>query len=437
VTKLRRLDQPTLPWHPCLEPLAEGPAWVLVLRLDPSGRWASAVGVEAFDALVEMAGGRLAAERGSLAGHRRCDDDLVVPLQEATVDAVLSVAGRYLAALDVPWHIEGRRIPIQAVIGVAPAGRGGDEDMAQALADARAAITAAAAGPGAGTCRIAVADAVFRRSLRRDVDLEAQVELALEGNELDLAFQPIVSTITGRAVGAEALLRWDGAPDGTRSPRGFLDAARRSGAMPAITAWVLETAIATCATWPAPTFVSINLDPSDLTGPAAAMLSEQLIGACRRHRVEPTRVWLEVTEHAVDELEDADTVLGRLASLGARIALDDLGSGCSSLSRLHELPFEVCKVDRSLVQLAARKRPVADLLRALVDHAHGARMTVVAEGVESPAEWWVAAEAGSELVQGFYLHRPLRADAVGALFGPAAETAQVADDAVVRMLPGA
>jgi EAL domain-containing protein (putative c-di-GMP-specific phosphodiesterase class I)/GGDEF domain-containing protein len=436
VTKRRRLDQDTLSWHPCLEPAAETPVWVLVVRLDPLGRAASAVGVEDFDALVALARERLATVRGCLADLRRSGDDLVVLVHEPTLEDALAVARRCLEAVDGPWYVEGRRVAVRARLGLAATRGAGVGDAAQPIADARAAIAAATLGDRDGNSRVAVADAVLRRSLRRDMNLEAEVALALERDELELAFQPIVSSATGRAAGAEALLRWGGATGGIRGPVDFLEAARRSGVMPEVTAWVLETAIATSATWPPDTFVSINLDPADLTGPAAAALPERFADACRRHVVEPSRIWLEVTEHAVDHVADVREVLGRLASLGARIALDDLGSGSASLSRLHELPFEVCKVDRSLVRLAERKRPGADLLRAVVSHAHACQMTVVAEGVETSAMWRLVAEAGCDLAQGFHLYRPMKSDDVGFVFSPAGPTRQ-APDAAARMLSGA
>ncbi len=223
----------------------------VVVRLDPSGRMASAVGVENFDSLVEAARARLVAERGLFGEGRRCDDDLVIWVHEPTIGDALSVARRCVDLVDAPWYIAGQRVPLRPMIGVAPSA-GADERGPGAAARRRARChrrghlrPPCRRRPHRGGRRRAPAIVAkrHRTSRRRSRSRSSETSSTCD-------FQPIVSVETGRAEGAEALLRWAGVAAESQYRQTFLAAARRAGAMSAVTAWVLETAIATAATWP-------------------------------------------------------------------------------------------------------------------------------------------------------------------------------------------
>lgn len=235
------------------------------------------------------------------------------------------------------------------------------------------------------------------------VSYDGMSAAALRQGQLELHYQPVVSQSSGRIVGAEALLRWVHPDAGILGPAEILADAERNGTMEQLGRWIIDTAIAEQARWPGHLFVTINTAPSQLVSDDLA----DIVGdACRRHGVRPEDVYIEVTEHEMADLDAVRRTLDALVSLGVRIALDDFGAGHTSFARLRELPFQMCKLDRSLTIDTAG----SDVIRAIVDLAHALGMSVVAEGIETGDQCARMAGLGCDLAQGFVLVKPLPAE---------------------------
>jgi EAL domain-containing protein (putative c-di-GMP-specific phosphodiesterase class I) len=247
------------------------------------------------------------------------------------------------------------------------------------------------------------------RTAARDRELVDEVRDALEREELELHFQPLVDAAEGTVKGAEALLRWyrDGrfiAPDT------FLGAVERSALIRPLTDFVLDRALAAAARWRAKGHelsVSVNLATTNLT---EADLPGRVLHALRRHGVPAAALTLEITETAT--IEDnvlAGHVLQALDQLGVGLAIDDFGTGHSSLVRLANFPVCELKIDRSFVQVMhSAKQPI---VATAVQLAHALGLRVVGEGVEDQATLDALCALECDLVQGYFVSRPLPGDA--------------------------
>jgi EAL domain-containing protein (putative c-di-GMP-specific phosphodiesterase class I) len=234
-----------------------------------------------------------------------------------------------------------------------------------------------------------------------------------------LAYQPIVALPEGRVAGVEALLRWHHPTLGVVPPDEFVPLAEEAGLIEGLGAFVLHEACHQLARWLAEgheLYLAINVSVRELHTPEyAATVAEVL----RMHKLAPERLVVEVTEHAV--ALNVERLVGRLATLretGVRVALDDFGSGYSSLGQLRTLPVDILKIDRAL--LAPPEDAVARFVPPLVDVVvrlgNRLGLDVVAEGLTEPAQRRVLEEAGCRFAQGDLFGRALPAERVEPLF---------------------
>jgi EAL domain-containing protein (putative c-di-GMP-specific phosphodiesterase class I) len=239
----------------------------------------------------------------------------------------------------------------------------------------------------------------------RDRELVEEVRHAIDQQELELHYQPLIDTHTGVVVGAEALLRWQ--RDGTNVPPDqFLPAVERSELMAPLTDYVLDRALAEAARWHAAGHqlgVSVNLATANLSEPD---LPARVIAALRRHHVPANMLTLEITETAaVEDSVMADAVLAALDEAGVGLSVDDFGTGHSSIVRLARFPICEVKIDRSFVrEMRNAKRPI---VATTIELAHALGLRVVAEGIEDQETLLVLRELGCDLAQGYHLSRPL------------------------------
>ncbi|WP_042442700.1 putative bifunctional diguanylate cyclase/phosphodiesterase [Azospirillum sp. B510] len=239
---------------------------------------------------------------------------------------------------------------------------------------------------------------------------------AIERNELRLVYQPIVDR-NGRVRSAEALLRWDHPALGPVSPGEFIPVAEESGLIVPLTDWVLSTAIAQMARWEAagvlPDRVFLNISGQQFLRGNLMLRLDELLGehpSLRRH------LGLEITEQAaVRDLKVAVRTLGELADLGIQAAIDDFGSGYSSLSYVQQLPVAKLKIDRAFVIDVPENPKSNALVRAAVGMAHGLGLTTVAEGVETEEQRDFLVSVGCDMMQGFLFGRPMTPDALADL----------------------
>jgi EAL domain-containing protein (putative c-di-GMP-specific phosphodiesterase class I) len=264
-----------------------------------------------------------------------------------------------------------------------------------------------------GRDRIQIFDGAMRLQVVERLDVERELRRALERDELELHFQPVVDLPSGRVRGVEALVRWQHPERGLLLPRQFLPVAEETGLVVDIGDWVLRQACAEASDWAVdpisgePIPVYINLSARQLVD---AGLVDHVREVIDLTGVEPAAVHLEITENAL--LEDAHTtksVLLELRDLGVGLALDDFGTGFSSLSYLKHFPVDALKIDKTFVDGLGRDSGDAAITAAIVDVAQRLGLVTVAEGVErtDQAEWLTA--LGCDFAQGYHFARPMTA----------------------------
>jgi diguanylate cyclase (GGDEF)-like protein len=387
------------------------PAAVLFMDLDRFKLVNDTHGHAVGDALLVALGQRLVAVVRPQDTVARFGGDEFVILCPGVVDeeVALQIAHRMSNALAEAFLVEGHELFLTGSVGVA-IGRPSDgpEDL---LRDADNAMYRA---KEQGRPGYAFFDAGMRDKSRRRLELEQELHFALEREELRLVYQPVFDTMTGEIVGAEALLRWD-SPQGPISPAEFIPIAEETGLVMPIGDWVLRTACRQAAAWrrefgrglP----VSVNIAARQLTRPG---LAAQVLVALGEAGAPPDDLVLEITEHGVlEDFAAAFRHLQEVRALGVRVAVDDFGTGWSSLSYLQRLPVDELKIDRSFVATLGVEGPSMAIVGSLVSLAHGLGLTVVAEGVETEEQLTELRRLGCDSVQGFLLARPAPPEIVG------------------------
>jgi EAL domain-containing protein (putative c-di-GMP-specific phosphodiesterase class I) len=254
-------------------------------------------------------------------------------------------------------------------------------------------------------------DELHRKTVWR-LEVESDLRQALERNEFELHYQPIVEPTTGRPVGAEALLRWNHPTKGLVAPLEFIPVAEDSGQILDIGAWVFEEAIAQMTRWdagpdaPKLDVLCVNFSARQLEDRAAEVWIAEILD---RFHVTSSRVEIEVTESvAMADPAATQCSLETLRDLGLHVSIDDFGTGYSSLAYLHTLPIATVKVDRSFVERLAIADGSAPVVRAILDMSHAMGLRVIAEGVSSARLRTLVAEMGCDLAQGFFFAKPMR-----------------------------
>ncbi len=387
------------------------PPVVMFLDLDRFKLVNDSLGHGAGDELLACVADRLrAVVRESDTLSRFGGDEFVILCEGmASQDAVMALAERAMKAIDEPFVINGERFHIGVSIGVAfvdddgpsPEELLGDADYAMYLAKARS-----------GQGRVQLFDQATRAVARQRVHTETALARALEREELVVFYQPIVETATRRWVGVEALLRWQHPTRGLLAPAEFLDAAEKTGLIVPIGAWVLSEACRQVQRWNADLppddhlAVSVNLSGRQLTEPdLAEMISASLLDAS----IDPhaLRLVLEVTETLLPTDEDeARRRLVELHDLGIQLAIDDFGTGYSSLRYVRDLPISTIKIDRSFVSGLGQSDHDEAIVNAVTQLARTLGLRVVAEGVETEAQFAFLSRVGCDYSQGYLFGRP-------------------------------
>ena len=234
---------------------------------------------------------------------------------------------------------------------------------------------------------------------------------ALGTQQLSIHYQPKVDLGTGQAVGMEALLRWAHPTRGNIPPNDFIPLAERTGLIHGLTRYVLEMVMNQMAEWDrietdfSHLPVAVNLSARNLLEPSFADYVEDMLAS---HQIEPERLELEVTESAlIEDPVRSHEMLHKLAGLGVTLAVDDFGTGYTSMAQLEAMPLTTLKIDRSFVVRLANDPGGATLVKAMVDLAHEFGLEVVAEGVEDEVVTQRLRELGCDVGQGFLWSRPV------------------------------
>jgi diguanylate cyclase (GGDEF)-like protein/PAS domain S-box-containing protein len=326
-----------------------------------------------------------------------------------------SLAERLLEAFKEEIRIEGRRITTGATIGAAVyPDHGADSKTLISNADV-ALYRAKAEGRGS----VLLFDAKMGEHVRERRALQDALRAAIDCQQLHLHYQP-QKTMAGETVGFEALARWSDRHHGMVPPGVFIPIAEESGLIIPLGEWVLREACREATTWRLPLTIAVNVSPLQFRfGDLPTLVHSILLET----GLTPSRLELEITENVfIDDFSRAISILSRLKSLGVRIALDDFGSGYSSLSYLHSFAFDKIKIDKAFVlDLEGNQHSMA-IVRAVIDLGHSLDIPVLAEGVETAAQHAMLLERGCDEVQGYLVGRPKSIDNYAELLGgPAGE----------------
>jgi EAL domain-containing protein (putative c-di-GMP-specific phosphodiesterase class I) len=260
-------------------------------------------------------------------------------------------------------------------------------------------------------------DPEMGRHAERRLAVESGLRLAFAARQFGVHYQPRVDLRSGRLVGVEALLRWYHPERGILAPEHFLDVAEHSGLLLEIGNWVIETACTQFKAWLdaglSPVCLAVNLAPLELLRPD---LAGWLEGQLQRAGVPARQLTLEVVEgYVMSHAAEIGDRLGQIRELGVRIALDNFGSGYSSLARLRGLPLDQLNIDRALVRDLPGERDAVTVIGAILSLARSLGLDVLAEGVETARQRYALASLRCVSAQGLLFSRPLRAPDLEAL----------------------
>jgi len=325
-----------------------------------------------------------------------------------SVDEVERVGRSLLECLAEPFLVEAHQILISCSIGIS-LWPGDGEDVEALMRNSTSALRKAKEA-GRNTCRFFTPSMDARAQARSR--LASELSDSLEHDEFTLVYQPVIEVASGKVAGAEALLRWHNRYLGAISPEQFVPLAEEMGLILPIGDWLLTAACREAASWTdiggRKLKVAINVSPRQVQqGDIAAALERALAIT----RLDPELVTVEITESLL--LASGEEVLrkiNRIRDIGARIAVDDFGTGYASLSYLKHFPVDILKIDRSFVAGALDGGDDARLIEAIIALGHSLGMQIVGEGVETAEQMDFLAARGCDLVQGYRFSPPLVAD---------------------------
>jgi diguanylate cyclase (GGDEF)-like protein/PAS domain S-box-containing protein len=405
------------------------PPAVLFLDLDDFKAVNDSLGHGAGDALLIGVAERLqGCVRAADTVARLGGDEFAILVEDAYGERELAdVADRALATLRQPFQVEELEVFVGASIGISAPGTSGataedvlrDADAAMYQAKNRGGGRAEKFEPGLHTA------ALERLALITDL------RRALERDELEVHYQPIMDLQSERIKGVEALVRWRHPERGLISPLTFIPLAEQTGLIGQLGLWVLRDACQTVRAWQdaqapgeEPLNLSVNLSARQVQDPS---LPDQVAQVLRDTRLDPSTLTLEITEGLL--LQDGETIQDRLRALkdlGIKLALDDFGTGYSALSYLQRFPIDVLKIDKSFVDRVTASAEATALVQTIISLSDTLQMRTVAEGIEQPEQAERLRALGCANGQGYYFARPLTAEHLNQLLRGSTELASVA-----------
>ncbi len=343
-------------------------------------------------------------------------DEFTIVLENIqNVEDATLVADRIQKELSLPFNLSGHQVFTGVSIGIALSTTGYDR-ASDLLRDADTTMYRAKAK---GKARSEVFDTTMHTQAVALLQLETDLQRALKGQEFRLYYQPIVSLLSGRITGFEALIRWQHPNRGLIYPAEFIPVAEETGLIVPITWWVLGEACLQMRHWQvqfpakAPLTISVNLSGKQFVQPN---LIEQIEQILHQTGLDARSLALEITESTImQNAEGAAIILKQLRSNGVKLFLDDFGKGYSSLSYLHRFPFNTLKIDRDFVSRMGVDGKNSAIVRTIATLAHSLEMNVTAEGVETVAQMAQLCGIKCEQGQGYFFSKPVDAEAAGAL----------------------
>lgn len=345
-------------------------------------------------------------------------DEFVILLEDIhSIDEVVQVAERILAAFGVPFQLAERDVFTSASIGIVM-GTDYHHQSETLLRDADLAMYQA---KQEGRRQYAIFDPAMHLKAVERLQLEQDLRQALVAKELTLYYQPIINFDTETIRGVEALVRWQHPQRGLLQPNAFIQLAEETGLIVPMGQWILETACQQLMDWqaqfPLQTFkMSVNLSVQQLQPSLVPLLQEMLCN----YQVPSNSLILEITESMlIQNNEVTQTVLEQIRAIGIQLSIDDFGTGYSSLSYLNQLPVNALKIDRSFVTLFESDKRHRGIVESIIALTNVLGLEVIAEGIESTQQLEWLKGLGCKLGQGYLFSPPMSAtDITEALSSP-------------------
>lgn len=384
------------------------PLTVLLIDLDRFQHINDTLGHPTGDrVLAEVARRLTEAVREDDVVARLSGDEFALFLPGVHAEEALHTITRIHRVFDRRFELDGRPLDLRASVGAAGFPEHGDDATELVRCADLAMYRAKRSGE-----RQAIYDPSYRTFRQEHLSLLGDLQRAVERDELTVHYQPKVRLSDGRADEAEALVRWIHPERGFVPPGDFIPFAEQTGYVKEVTRWVLRHVIAQAGHWAQagkPVKVSVNLSTHDLLDPAlVAFVADQLDTA----RLPPALLCLEITESGfMQDPTHALDVLRQLRGLGVSLAIDDYGTGFSSLAYLRQLPITELKIDRTFVLELGHNRGDELIVRSTIELGHRLGLKIVAEGVESQGIVDVLANMECDMIQGYVFSKPLPREA--------------------------
>jgi diguanylate cyclase (GGDEF)-like protein/PAS domain S-box-containing protein len=368
------------------------------------------------DTVLQTVASRLrAAVRPSDTVGRLGGDEFVVVSEDASVWQATVLGERLIRALEKPFEVEGDEVFVTVSVGIAIAETAVSAD--ELLRDADVAMYQA---KQRGRARCEFFDEAMRTEAARRLETATALHRALERDEFETHYQPIVDLNSGAIVGVEALVRWCHPERGLVSPAAFIPMAEEQGLIVPIGDRVLEESCRQWASWRTqfpdrePLILNINISARQLHRPE---FLQSIRAALARHGVDPGSICLELTESVLMEDVEAERhTLSALRELGVGLAIDDFGTGYSSLTYLKRFPVTGIKIDQTFVAGLGGDSFDTAIIESVIELAHAVGLHVTAEGIETVEQMLRLRALGCDYAQGYYFARPQSAANLDALF---------------------
>ena len=359
------------------------------------------------DELLQQAAGRLkeCLRKGDTLARQGGDEFTIVLPELRDRDDARMVADKFLEVLQEPFDLDGHAVHISASIGIAVYPVHG-ESIDELLRHADIAMYQI---KGQGKNGHAFYDPAMQDVSHQKIALEQSLRRALENNELEMYYQPQIDAISGRIVGAEALMRWNHPTRGVVSPGEFLPFAEENGLMLPISDWMIGALCRDMLQWKNfggnQVRLSLNLSPQYLD---RGDFYEKMRNALLRYGIAPSQIEVEITENiCIRNPQHAIEQLNKLGQLGVSVAIDDFGTGYSSLAYLHRFPVHTIKIDQSFVKEIHDEHGHYPVVLAIISIARGLGLNLIAEGVETDSQARYLRANGCLTMQGYLYHRPM------------------------------
>lgn len=382
---------------------------VMLLDIDHFKNINDTMGHESGDLLLKAAADRMAhcVREGDTVARLGGDEFAIILNDVAYVEDVGRLAQKSMQCFDPPFSIAGSELFASASIGITLFPTDGDGvDILLQNADSAMYF---AKEQGRNNYQFYAPEMTAHAKER--FALEASLRHALEKNELQLYYQPQISSASGRITGIEALLRWQRPEEGLTLPGSFIPLAEETGLIVPIGEWVLRTACVQLNAWDKSGIhdmrVAVNLSLRQFK---QNNLAHTVANIIQETGIDPSRLELEITESMLADSAVVLNILVELKALGVTISIDDFGTGYSSLSYLKRFPIDTLKIDQAFVRDVTNGGNDAALVRAIIAMARSLKLSVIAEGVETGEHADFLKQEGCDEMQGFYFARPMTAE---------------------------